>query len=94
MTVGAHRLSCARTLQGASEDVVQAQIAPAPDDPQPLGDDEIEEKEQLLSEGFSNWNRRDFNAFVRACEKVHSPMPLLACNLGHEENDTSFERLA
>ncbi|CAL8460870.1 g401 [Coccomyxa elongata] len=55
--------------QGASEDVVQAQIAPAPDDPQPLSEEEIEEKEQLLSEGFSNWNRRDFNAFVRACEK-------------------------
>ncbi len=49
---------------------MQAQIAPAPDDPQPLGEEEIEEKEQLLSEGFSNWNRRDFNAFVRACEKV------------------------
>ncbi len=56
--------------QGASEDVVQAQIASAPDDPQPLSEEEIEEKEQLLSEGFSNWNRRDFNAFVRACEKV------------------------
>ncbi len=50
--------------------MVQAQIAPAPDDPQPLSEEEIEEKEQLLSEGFSNWNRRDFNAFVRACEKV------------------------
>ncbi|EIE25592.1 hypothetical protein COCSUDRAFT_46779 [Coccomyxa subellipsoidea C-169] len=59
----------AARAQGASEDVVQAQIAPAPDDPQPLGEEEIEEKEQLLSEGFSNWNRRDFNAFVRACEK-------------------------
>ena len=27
------------------------------------------EREQLLREGFSNWMRRDFNAFVRACEK-------------------------
>lgn len=57
-------------MQGASEDVVQAQVAPSPDDPQPLAEEEIEEKEQLLSEGFSNWNRRDFNSFVRACEKV------------------------
>lgn len=53
---------------------MQAQIAPSPEDPQPLNEEEIEEKEQLLSEGFSNWNRRDFNAFVRACEKV-PPLP-------------------
>jgi hypothetical protein len=51
---------------------VQAQVAPSPDDPQPLIEEEIEEKEQLLSEGYSNWNRRDFNSFVRACEKVRS----------------------
>ena len=57
-------------MQGASEDVVQAQIAPAPEDPQPLSEDEIAEKERLMTEGYSNWNRRDFNAFVRACEKV------------------------
>ncbi len=27
------------------------------------------ERERLLEEGFSNWTRREFNAFVRACEK-------------------------
>ena len=27
------------------------------------------EKAKLLDSGFSNWMRRDFNAFVRACEK-------------------------
>ncbi|KAH7314865.1 hypothetical protein KP509_21G025000 [Ceratopteris richardii] len=31
--------------------------------------EEQEEKEQLLEEGFANWTRRDFNTFVRACEK-------------------------
>ena len=61
-------------MQGASEDVVQAQIAPAPEDPQPLSEDEIAEKERLMTEGYSNWNRRDFNAFVRACEKVCAPI--------------------
>lgn len=61
-------------MQGASEDVVQAQIAPAPEDPQPLSEDEIAEKERLMTEGYSNWNRRDFNAFVRACEKVRAPI--------------------
>ncbi|XP_078168036.1 putative chromatin-remodeling complex ATPase chain [Carex rostrata] len=35
----------------------------------PLTTEEQEEKEQLLEEGFSNWTRRDFNAFIRACEK-------------------------
>lgn len=57
-------------MQGASEDVVQAQLAPAPDDPHPLSEEEMAEKEKLLQDGFTNWNRRDFNAFTRACEKV------------------------
>ncbi|XP_057722544.1 ISWI chromatin-remodeling complex ATPase CHR17-like [Arachis stenosperma] len=35
----------------------------------PLTAEELEEKEQLLEEGFSSWSRRDFNTFVRACEK-------------------------
>lgn len=30
---------------------------------------QIEERERLLQDGFSNWSRRDFNAFVRSCEK-------------------------
>uniref|UniRef100_A0A061QM65 SWI/SNF-related matrix-associated actin-dependent regulator of chromatin subfamily A member 5 n=1 Tax=Tetraselmis sp. GSL018 TaxID=582737 RepID=A0A061QM65_9CHLO len=59
----------AAKAQGASEDAVQAQLVPSPDDPQPLTEEEIAEREQLLSEGFSSWGRREFNAFVRACEK-------------------------
>lgn len=27
------------------------------------------ERDELLQQGFSNWMRRDFSAFVRACEK-------------------------
>ena len=27
------------------------------------------EKEKLLSEGFQDWNKRDFTNYVRACEK-------------------------
>ena len=45
-------------------------VAPSPDDPQPLTEEELAERDALLSGGFSNWNRRDFNSFVRACEKV------------------------
>ncbi|KAL6581881.1 ISWI chromatin-remodeling complex ATPase chr11 [Orobanche minor] len=36
---------------------------------EPLTAEEQEEKEQLLEEGFSTWSRRDFNTFIRACEK-------------------------
>ncbi|CAI9284788.1 ISWI chromatin-remodeling complex ATPase CHR11 isoform X2 [Lactuca sativa] len=35
----------------------------------PLTAEEQEEKEKLLEEGFSTWSRRDFNTFIRACEK-------------------------
>ncbi|GFS28808.1 chromatin-remodeling protein 11 [Actinidia rufa] len=35
----------------------------------PLTAEEQEEKEWLLEEGFSTWSRRDFNTFIRACEK-------------------------
>ncbi|KAL3505775.1 hypothetical protein ACH5RR_031157 [Cinchona calisaya] len=36
---------------------------------EPLTAEEQEEKERLLEEGFSTWSRRDFNTFIRACEK-------------------------
>ncbi|RWR94121.1 ISWI chromatin-remodeling complex ATPase CHR11 [Cinnamomum micranthum f. kanehirae] len=43
------------------------------DEPEELGNpltaEEQEEREQLLEEGFSSWTRRDFNSFIRACEK-------------------------
>ena len=34
---------------------------------------EAEEKERLLEEGFRDWTKRDFMAFVRACEKYGRP---------------------
>lgn len=33
-----------------------------------LTKEEEEEKDSLLAEGFCNWNRREFNSFVKACE--------------------------
>lgn len=44
-------------------------MAPGADDPPPLTEEEITERDQLLEAGFSNWNRRDFTAFTKACEK-------------------------
>ncbi|XP_036161626.1 probable global transcription activator SNF2L1 isoform X8 [Myotis myotis] len=39
------------------------------DGAEPLTAEENEEKEKLLTQGFTNWTKRDFNQFVKANEK-------------------------
>lgn len=39
------------------------------DESEPLNEEEINEKEELLTQGFTNWTRRDFNQFIKANEK-------------------------
>ncbi|XP_059621153.1 chromatin-remodeling complex ATPase chain Iswi-like [Phlebotomus argentipes] len=39
------------------------------DDAEPLSEDEVVEKETLLTQGFTNWTKRDFNQFIKANEK-------------------------
>ncbi|XP_058459668.1 chromatin-remodeling complex ATPase chain Iswi [Malaya genurostris] len=39
------------------------------DEADPLTEDEMIEKESLLTQGFTNWNKRDFNQFIKANEK-------------------------
>lgn len=34
----------------------------------PLTEEEQEEKEELLAQGFDNWTRREFQQFVKALE--------------------------
>jgi SWI/SNF-related matrix-associated actin-dependent regulator of chromatin subfamily A member 5 len=34
-----------------------------------LTESEQQEKERLLEKGFGNWNKREFNAFLKGCEK-------------------------
>ena len=34
-----------------------------------LTEEEQQEKEKLLTEGFQEWSKRDFNNYIRACEK-------------------------
>lgn len=34
-----------------------------------LTDAEVAEKEGLLNQGFTSWNKRDFNQFIKANEK-------------------------
>ncbi|KAI8597383.1 SNF2 family N-terminal domain-containing protein [Dissophora ornata] len=36
---------------------------------EPLTEDEIAEKEELMQAGFENWSKRDFIYFYKACEK-------------------------
>jgi hypothetical protein len=40
-----------------SDEEVAAEMAPGPDDPQPLSAEEEEERQALMREGFSGWNR-------------------------------------
>lgn len=46
---------------------------------EPLDDDEQEEKDRLIAEGFEDWSRRDFQQFVRGLESygwfVYSTLP-------------------
>eukprot|EP00656_Telonema_subtile_P050797 TRINITY_DN6671_c0_g1_i3.p1 TRINITY_DN6671_c0_g1~~TRINITY_DN6671_c0_g1_i3.p1 ORF type:complete len:820 (+),score=195.20 TRINITY_DN6671_c0_g1_i3:64-2523(+) len=60
-----------RTLEAQSRADAAAAEAEAPvlDDIRELTEAEQEEKERLLSEGFQDWSKRDFNNYVRACEK-------------------------
>jgi len=39
------------------------------DNASPLNEQEITEKDELLTQGFTSWNKRDFNQFIKACEK-------------------------
>ncbi|XP_001632824.2 SWI/SNF-related matrix-associated actin-dependent regulator of chromatin subfamily A member 5 [Nematostella vectensis] len=39
------------------------------DESEPLTEEEQSEKDQLLQEGFTNWSKREFNQFIKACEK-------------------------
>uniref|UniRef100_F7FAD4 SWI/SNF related, matrix associated, actin dependent regulator of chromatin, subfamily a, member 1 n=1 Tax=Monodelphis domestica TaxID=13616 RepID=F7FAD4_MONDO len=39
------------------------------DEAEPHTAEETEEKEKLLTQGFTNWNKRDFNQFIKANEK-------------------------
>ena len=63
----AHSLLIVTVVQTDEEAV---EMIPGPDDPQPLTEEEEQERAALLDGGFKDWSRRDFSAFVRACEKV------------------------
>lgn len=68
--------------QGASDETIAKELVPPEDAPQPLTEEELAEREKLHGEGFTNWSRRDFNAFVRACEKYgREALPQIAAEI-------------
>jgi len=54
---------------GADAGKVQKEEQKRIDESEPLTEEEIAEKEDLLTQGFTNWTRRDFNQFIKANEK-------------------------
>lgn len=54
---------------GADAERVRKEEQKKIDDAEQLNEEEIAEKEDLLKQGFANWNKRDFNQFVKANEK-------------------------
>ncbi|XP_026466144.1 chromatin-remodeling complex ATPase chain Iswi-like [Ctenocephalides felis] len=54
---------------GSEASKVQKEEQRKIDDAEPLSEEEIQEKESLLSQGFTNWTKRDFNQFIKANEK-------------------------
>lgn len=54
---------------GADAGRVQKEEQKKIDESDPLTEDEIAEKDKLLTEGFTNWTKRDFNQFIKANEK-------------------------
>ncbi|XP_039114960.1 probable chromatin-remodeling complex ATPase chain [Dioscorea cayenensis subsp. rotundata] len=56
--------------------------------------EEQKEKEQLLQEGFPTWTRRDFNAFVRACEQYGRNDIKNICSEMENRTEEEIERYA
>jgi SWI/SNF-related matrix-associated actin-dependent regulator of chromatin subfamily A member 5 len=54
---------------GADAKKVQKEEQKKIDEAEELTEEEQQEKEELLSEGFKDWNKRDFNQYIRLNEK-------------------------
>ncbi|KAG9509927.1 putative global transcription activator SNF2L1, partial [Fragariocoptes setiger] len=54
---------------GADAAKVQREEQKKIDESEALTEEELQEKEELLNDGFTNWTRRDFNQFIKANER-------------------------
>jgi SWI/SNF-related matrix-associated actin-dependent regulator of chromatin subfamily A member 5 len=55
--------------EAAADEQAAAAFAAALDGAEPLTDEEAAERRRLQAEAFGNWSKKDFTAFVRACER-------------------------
>ncbi|MCL4122231.1 UNVERIFIED_CONTAM: hypothetical protein GTU68_025254, partial [Idotea baltica] len=54
---------------GADSSRIQKEEQKKIDEAEPVTEEEMEERDRLLTKGFLNWSKRDFNQFIKANEK-------------------------
>lgn len=86
------RILSRRALEQEEEDDHTMEKAAVAAGAPPLSQAEEEDKEELVREGFSSWNRRDFNSFVKACER-HGRQNLAAVALEVRRGQALCRRL-
>ena len=60
-----------------------------------LNEDEVSRKEVLAVEGFQDWNRRDFQAFVRGCERYgRHDLPAIMEEIGPSKTEREVKAYA
>ena len=52
------RAALAAALQGASDEQVAKELEPQPDDPKPLSEEELTERDRLLEDGYKDWSKK------------------------------------
>lgn len=72
-----YKRSVGRRADGIEDDDIPLEAA------QPLTAEEEALKEQLLSQGFGSWSKKDFNAFVRGCEVCLAVSDRVSPNASH-----------
>lgn len=62
------------------------------DSAEPLNDDEIDERDELLNHGFKDWTKRDFAQFVKSAEKYgRADTASIAADIGTKTEDEVSE---
>uniref|UniRef100_G3SMK0 SNF2 related chromatin remodeling ATPase 1 n=1 Tax=Loxodonta africana TaxID=9785 RepID=G3SMK0_LOXAF len=67
-TIG-YKVMSQRILTSPNPVLAQREEQKKIDGAEPLTAEETDEKEKLLTQGFTNWTKRDFNQFIKANEK-------------------------
>lgn len=80
-----------KTTEGIDETVAEEERAKEQeyiDSAEPLTEEELAKKEALATEGFADWNRREFQAFVRGCERYgRHDIPMILEEIGNTKTE-------